>query len=271
MSMEGTILADMIKIVEGVKEYLDDPQNIGKIAMTGINEVLSNMVNDDSISHEKKLLFCAQLFELRKMKNVSEIIKKALNEIEDDVKTKDVDEDWLLDYLNKATCIKSGMFQNLWAKILSEEIKEPNTISRRLLHNLYLMNKNDAQNFLELSRFCFYDRYEDLVHPLIYIRNHEREYAKSRITTEILKEMEQFSLIETNYDTGFAFENKKTLIYTNHCIVIKASIIPAGNVRLTKDGQRLFKIIDKMNSNQILEYTISRLQYENCTVEIEKR
>lgn len=271
MLMKETILTNMIKIIEGTREDLDDPHKIGKIAITGINKVVNNMADDDNISYEKRLLFCSQLFERRKIKNVSEIIKKALNEIEDDVKTKDIDEDWLLDYFDKASCITSGMFQDLWAKILSEEIKEPNTISRRLLHNLYLMNKNDAQNFLELSRFCFYDRYEDLVHPLIYIRGHEKEYAKSRITTEILKEMEQFSLIETNYDTGFAFTNKKTLIYTNHCIVIKAPIIPAGNVRLTKDGQRLFKIIDKMNSNQILEYTISRLQYENCTVEIEKR
>lgn len=271
MSAEGTVLTDIIKIIKDISMHLDDPHNMGEVAMKGFDKVIGNMADDSSIPYGKRMSFCAQLYEHRKMKNVSEIISKTLKEVEDVERIEEMDEDWLFDYLNKATCISSEMFQNLWAKILNEEIKEPNTISRRLLHNLYLMNKNDAQNFLELSRFCFYDRYEDLVHPLIYIRGHEGEYANSRITTEMLKEMEQFSLIETNYDTGFAFTNKKYLIYTNHSIVIRASKIPAGNVRLTKDGQKLFKIIEKINSNQILEYTISRLQHENCIVEIEKR
>lgn len=271
MSREEKFWGDILGKFEDVREHFDDPHNMGKVAKAGLGEVIRNMANDENIPYEKRLSFAAQLYDLRKMKNVSEIVTKALQEIEDESKLDKVDEDWFLDFFDKATCIRSEMFQNLWAKILSEEVNEPNTISRRLLHNLYLMNKNDAENFLALSGFCFYDRYEDLVHPLIFIKGHEAEYARSKMTTEILKELEQFSLIETNYESGFAFSNRKYLMYTNHSIVIKADRIPVGNVRLTKDGQRLFKIIDKRNSDQILEYTISRLQYRNCEVEIERK
>ena len=86
----------------------------------------------------------------------------------------------------------------------------------------------------------------------------------------MLKELELFSLIETNYETGFAFEKKKVFTYQNRIIEVKKDRIEAGNVKLTEDGQRLYKIIGKRERSEIFEYTIERLQYRDCSIKITK-
>lgn len=61
------------------------------------------------------------------------------------------------------------------------------------------------------------------------------------------------------------------LTYKNHVVEIKKEGIDAGNVRLTEDGQRLYKIIGKREQDKIFEYTIERLQYRNCNINITRK
>lgn len=253
---------------------LDDQHDIKQLLTSELQVVVEQIEKDPQIPYQNKLLFLAQAYDARKTKNMVDIIKLALPHIKNDSNPQGVDDDWIADYFDKVAKIQSDDLKFIWSRILAEEINKPNSISKRLLHNLFLMSKKDAESFLNFSRFCFFDRYNNLVHPVIFIRNHQEIYSQYAITTENLKELENLFLIELNYDSGFAFKNKIFLMYSNHYIDLysnnKKNKIPAGNVRLTADGQALFKMIEKRNSSKIFDLTVQKWRNRDCSVHINK-
>lgn len=254
--------------------YFDDPHEIKKLLNNELQVVISQISNDDKISYANKLNFLANALDARKAKNMVDVVKLALPYINQTANPQELDDDWVTDYFDKVSKIQTEDLKFIWCKILAEEINNPNSVSKRLLHNLFLMSRGSAEKFLNLSRFCFYDRNSSVVHPIIFIRGHQNFYSQYQITTETLKELENLFLIEMNYESGFVFKNKIYLMYTNHYIDLisneTSNNIPSGNVRFTSDGQALFKMIEKQNSNTVFDYTIQKLLNRNCTVHVYK-
>lgn len=122
------------------------------------------------------------------------------------------------------------------------------------------MSSADAMNFTNIARFCFDDSKDDLQHPLIFVKEHPKAYAKSDITPKMLNELEHFSLLEIDYSSGFCFEKKKVLRYKHHVIDIRGEHIKCGNVCLTEDGQKLIKNVSCIKKEQIFEFTLDTLQ-----------
>ncbi len=265
---KNTILKGLLDKMSNAFCYFDDPHGIKSILTNELKVVLDEVNENSQISTKSKLLFLSQAIDARRAKNMVDIIMLALPYIEESADPKQLDDDWLTDYFDKVSKIQSEDLKNIWSRLLSHEINNPNSISKRLLHNLFLMNRQTAEHFLNLSRFCFYDRYNDIVHPIIYIKNNQNLYLKYNITTETLKELESHFLIELNYDSGFAFKNKIYLMYTSHYVDLIANNIPIGNVRLTSDGQELFKMIEKQNSNTIFNLTVQKFLNKYCEVHI---
>ncbi len=205
---------------------------------------------------------------IKEYSNQKNIVQHALSQLRDDANPHNVSDDWYLQFMDKARLISDSELQIIWGHILAEEVNSPGTVSKKLLHNLSLMSNSDAENFLNISRFCFWDKKDRITHPILYIKEHSGHYADYNITTSILNELSSFSLLETNYDTGFAFSKKKLLIYQNHMLELKADRIPVGNIRFTPDGQKLFNIITKHNNYKILEFTIEVLRDKGCSVNI---
>lgn len=231
--------------------------------------MVEKIMQDESLTAEEKALVWNEYkYNIKKNKNRKDILEKTQPHLKESANPSEMSDDWILDYWEKIGKIVMEEFQELWARLLAEEANYPGTVSKRLLHNMFLMSKQDVENFMNLTRFCFFDKKEDMVHPIIFIKEDSVAYAGTRVTTEVLRELEQFSLIEVDYATGFSFHNKKELMYTNHYIELKAPRIFVGNVRLTADGQKLFKIVDKRNNDQILSYTIQKLQYHKCDVRV---
>lgn len=256
------------KIADAV-EILYDPYGLREAQKNYTKLLLEKIVNDDNLSIEEQMAAIQEYeFLLKKNKNRHKIISEAQSFLSEEAQPEKVDDSWIVNFWDKAGTVTDSVFQEMWSRILAEEVNHPSTISKRLLLNLSLMSSEDANKFLNLSRFCFLDKFVDMAHPIIYIKEFSGDYAKSKITTDMLKELEQFDLIETNYETGFSFKKKKVLTYQDYVIELYARRIPVGNVKLTADGQKLFKIIKKQNNNQILDYTIEKLQYKKCNVNI---
>lgn len=256
---------------EKIKNEFTDPNNLAKITNGSLEKVFDNISKDESYSYGEKLMFFAKVNDLRKNRSLFEIIEGALPFLNNQNDFSCLNSDWLVDFYDKASKIVSDDFKLIWSRILAEEVNNPNSISKRLLHNLYLMSKNDAESFINLSRFCFYDKYSDLVHPIIFYRDCQHIYESFKIDFNCLKQLEHFSLIECDFESGFVFNKgpnitKKVLMYTNHIIEISANIIKAGNVRLSEDGQKLFNIIEKHNDNQILDCTVDKWRDYNHKV-----
>lgn len=95
-----------------------------------------------------------------------------------------------MDFMDKASKIVTENFKLLWGKVLAEKINSPEKISKRLLHNLFLMSERDAENFLNLTRFCFHDE-DNVIMPLVFLKSRQINCADFGITTKVLKELEQ--------------------------------------------------------------------------------
>lgn len=240
----------------------DGERNFSKI-------ILEDIAKREDLSIEEKVLALNEFkFCVAKNRNRKEIIQMAQGHLLETAAPREISNSWIMNYWEKIGNISESDFQELWARVLAEEANYPNTVSKRLLHNLALMGREDAENFLNFTRFCFYDKSSDLVHPIIFIRENSTAYADSRITTEKLQELEQFGLIETNYEVGFSLKKKKSLRYMSYYIDLKAPSIHIGNVRLTADGQKLFKIVENRNHKQIMEFTVHKLENHGCDVKI---
>lgn len=266
----NNVVDKLIEKIAGAVEVLYDP-NGDKMAYRDLSAtILQDIGENKELSYEERISIAQECsFLLKKNRNRRKIISDSIEYLDENASPNLVDDSWLVNFWDKAGTVSDEVFQNLWSHILAKEVNEPNTISKRLLHNLSLMSNNDANNFLNLAQFCFIDKnVQDISHPIIFIKEDPEFYASFGIYSNVLKELEQFCLIETNYDSGFAFKNGKILSYLQSTLEINAPRIPIGNVRLTTDGQKLLTIISKSHKDIILDFTIEKLQYKKCNTKI---
>lgn len=262
----GKALVEKVANAVGV---IYDPTGVKEGEREFSKIILEDIARNEGLSIEEKVLALNEFkFCVAKNKNRKEVIQKAQGYLLETASPREISDSWIMTYWEKIGNAAELEFQEMWARVLAQEANYPNTVSKRLMYNLALMGKQDAENFLNLTRFCFYDKSADLVHPIIFIRENSVAYADSRITTERLRELEQFGLIEINYETGFSFKKKKILRYMNSYIEVSAPRIHVGNVRLTEDGQTLFKIVEKQNHEQIMQFTIQKLEAHGCEVKL---
>ena len=266
------------KLIDKISSVLDiiyDPFGLKKGQRDFTNALFNKIANCEDLNiniEERMAVINEYKLLLLKNKNRKNIVEKACENLKDNASPSSIDNSWLLNFWDKSGTITDVNLQEIWGKVLAQQANMPNSISKRLLHNLFLMSKNDADNFSILASFWFDDNKYNIAHPLVFIKNHPVAYKNWGLTTDILNELASFSLIETNYETGFAFESQREFFYKNYSITVKKEHFKehfsVGNVRLTEDGQKLYKIIDKYKQEKILEYTIERLLYRNCYVDI---
>ncbi len=92
--------------------------------------------------------------ELKKQENIESVIGITYNELENEteVSNESVDEDWILRFFNCVQDINNEQMQQIWAKILAGEIKQPNSFSLRTLESLKLLSKQEAELFEKISQ-----------------------------------------------------------------------------------------------------------------------
>ena len=274
--VENFKLESITDIAKAIYNKYDDPHNLKKIVNSNVETIIADVTNNDEYTFGEKLIFLAQVEDLRRKKNLDEIIKGALLSLNEESNISSINADWLLDFYDKASKIASEDFKPIWSRILAEEANAPNTISKRLLHNLFMMTSADAENFINLSRFCFFDAASDKVHPIIFYRDDPDIYNAFNVTIEELNNLENFSLIKCDFEYGFSFKSNtsntiKLFRYTNHKIEVYAERIKCGNVQFTKDGEALFEIIQKRNHSQVLDITAAKWREYGYDVKINNK
>lgn len=258
----GEIKNKLIEKFSNAVGMLYDPKGIKKGEREFTEVFFKQTAERDDLSIDEKMALIQEYkFLISRNNNKKAIIQRSESYLKETANPGALDNSWILTFWEKSATITDDFLQDIWGQVLAQEVNAPKTISKRLLHNLSLMSVSDARNFMNLARFCFDDIKDGSGHPLLYIKEHAHTYSRSRITTNILKELELFSLIEVNYEPGFVYEQKKILKYKTHTIEIESAKIKAGNVRLTEDGQQLYRVVCKRENEQIFEYTIELLQY----------
>lgn len=107
--------------------------------------------------------------EVKKQINMENILAQVLPLLnEKTARPQDVDEDLLNDFLNRFKNVSNLDLQKYWAKLLAQEVNNPNSVSKKTLNVLSNMGKYDAELFEKLSSLVItIDGDPYLLHSLI--------------------------------------------------------------------------------------------------------
>lgn len=269
----ASVANNLIDKISAATGWVFSPKGL-KFAQEEANKKLIDEISErtDICVFERSKLISMLVEFSKKKENIITILADSFDHLKNDANPQNISDDWIIDFIDKASKISDVGMQKLWSNLIADEANRPNSFSKKLLHVLFVMSYEDAENFLNLTRFCFYDSTEDHhLHPIIFLKKHPKSYQKSRITHQILNEMENLGLIECDYTVGFIFDNSKDLYYQNKKIRIEGKKIDAGNVRLSSLGQMLAKLSDKQNHTAILDFTIDNWSRLGCNVQVMRR
>lgn len=221
--------------------------------------------------------------EMKKQQNIDSIVEKAYVELEKEkeVSSEPVDEDWIIRFFNSIEDIKEEEMQELWAKILAGEIKQPKSFSKRTLEVLRNISKEEALLFEKICKTCIGrgDRK--------YFINYSNLLNESSISFSEILQLSEAGLIEGRGDisTKYVLKNEPVPILDNSKLLIFASKdINEGNKTLniptyplTSSGTELaqifkfditeeflIKIVKEVkDQNRNLKMSIHRIIFEN--------
>lgn len=92
--------------------------------------------------------------EICKQQNIESVTQKAYLLLSDEKECSEepVDKDWMIRFFNSVEDISDEDMQNLWAKILAGEVKQPKSFSLRTLETLKNLSKDEALLFEKLCK-----------------------------------------------------------------------------------------------------------------------
>lgn len=180
---------------------------------------------------------------LKEYCNQRNIIEIALNALEDNAKPDSVEDDWILQFMDKAKLVSDETFRLIWGKILATECNNPQSVPRALLSILTHMDREDAQTFTTLCSLSV--KVADEYAPLI-LQSKFYEYEKFGIDFDKLVSLRALGLIEIDFgttDTGYSLEAKADVLklqyFDNEYISETKQYVDIGDVIFTKSGQAL--------------------------------
>lgn len=93
--------------------------------------------------------------ETMKQQNLERIVQKAMIALSAAARPENIEQDWLVNFLDKARLISDAEMQSLWAAILAGEADSPGKFSKRTLSVLTTLSKWEASTFSQLCGFVW--------------------------------------------------------------------------------------------------------------------
>lgn len=142
------ILNSAVEKTENVLEWINQPKEAAR-------EYLLDIIKKDAMltTQEKaSLIYNSRKF-TREYANSKCIYEQAKCNFDNRNSQRNVDDDWLHFFFDKAGKVSNASMQNIWAKLLAGEFNNPNSISKKLIHIISIMDVREAQAF---RTFCLY-------------------------------------------------------------------------------------------------------------------
>lgn len=96
---------------------------------------------------KERALARVQAIAVAQQENIEAIADKSIQYLEDSVSDEKVDEDWRTRFFDKAQNVSNEALQEIWAKILANEVSSPGSISLRTLNILSDLTKTEGELF----------------------------------------------------------------------------------------------------------------------------
>lgn len=193
--------------------------------------------------------------ELIKQSNIENVILKAYQilEMETDVSAEPVELGWTVRFMNYVGEIDDEELQNIWAKLLSGEVKQPHSFSLRTLDVVKNLSRLEAELFEKIAVFIFDD----------CLSNDDNILKKYNIFYEDVLKLCECGLINSNSGICEILTiKKKQVIKSTQEFVFIVNPKDENEVEvsiplyvLTEAGKALIKIIKPMqNNNFFIDY-----------------
>lgn len=205
---------------------------------------------------------------IKQAANASAVCDLALSEGLDMRKLNAVDEDWLDDFIEKASNVSHEEILILWAKILLQETEEPESVPRALLHVLSIMGRKKAEAFMKLASYCVTIHNADgtTQHRPLVSSPSLRSYS---ITPDSLSALSAIGLLQygtyisENLETGDIVEYFGKTISADD--LEKKEGISTGDIVLSHTGEALMKIVSPEEADGFYEKMVEPLFHNRET------
>ena len=190
--------------------------------------------------------------EQKRQKNIENITQKAAVNLESEpnVSEEPVDEDWTTRFFNYAEDISNEEMQEIWARILAGEIKQPKSYSLRTLDILRNLSTDEAAIFMKFAKLAITSSTTTFILSLKKNKLLEEKY-EIRYSDRLL--LEELGFITAN-DLAFQMMATKDLpakiVFTvgNFCVIQeKLPNKPQHQLEVlvfTKIGRQLLNLVN---------------------------
>ncbi|MDK0618847.1 DUF2806 domain-containing protein [Clostridium perfringens] len=193
--------------------------------------------------------------EIKKQENIDAVVDNAYSELEGKEleSEENVDNDWMIRFINSVEDISNEKMQIIWGKILAGEIINPNSVSLRTLDVLRNLSKNEAKLFEKICNYIIDEQY--IYNDNDILKKYEIIYA-DMLNLADYGLINSSMLISNNININ---ENEEMLFKNDEYIVMAKSNTENIQISLpifllSEAGKELSKIVNKkINSNYIFD------------------
>lgn len=205
--------------------------------------------------------------EERKQANMEAVLAIALENLNEDAPTDQVDDDWLANIFDKCRLTSDTQMQQLWSKILTGEGNSPGKFSKRTVNLVASLEKSDAESFALLANYCWEEGGRSI--PLIY-NVADPVYAANNLNFSILMQLDAAGLIRYSGAATYNLSNQQNrfaFVYFQQMILIQHRLpFETGHALLTKSGQELISICERHPIPEFQGYVESEIRRQGGAV-----
>lgn len=194
--------------------------------------------------------------QLKREKNIYNTLNYTMNELEteisENISEEKVDEDWITRFFNTIEDINNEHLQQLWAKILAGEIKQPNTYSLRTLELLKNLSFKEAELFSKIGNLSI----QNYTKTSTFIPSDKKMLEKLNINFSDILLLQDLNLIhpqELSFDIKKQEKDIHTfLFYGKELIKIDLKKDIPMNLPIysfTSIGKELINLVERTSNN----------------------
>lgn len=249
-------------IVKETNKLLDKISNVTGIVFGPYKEKQKSKINfleeinkrEDLSSLEKMAITSNYKKMLKEYNNQTNIVNKAVEMLSEPIEQhelQEMDENWVMNYMDSCKNICDEELQVIWAKILAGEFEQPGRISLNTLDKMKMISKKDAELFMKISEFIMRtgNKY--------FILADKEILEKYDIIFEDILALDEIGLINQKVLKldSLSKSNELNAIYKDKYVFFKRK---EGHTYLrvyiiTNFGREVYDLLEVKNNNMFLE------------------
>ncbi|MDQ8202795.1 DUF2806 domain-containing protein [Pelagicoccus sp. SDUM812003] len=112
------------------------------VNVESLDKTVSEIQSSETLSRAQKRL---AMQEARRQVNIDSVVEKSLEEISEEIPSKQMDPDWIARFFQEAKDTSDEDVQSIWAKVLAGEYENPGSFSKRALSMVKDLSKEEAE------------------------------------------------------------------------------------------------------------------------------